>query len=779
MPAASAISQFAAQLHRIARHPLAPGAVLALLAGSVALQTLPRLPSLDLLLAGILIAPLLWRWPLARLLALFLLGACNSGLRAELALRERLPAALEGVELELHGRILDLPDRRSDATRFDLLLHSASRDGHVLPLQGRVRLSWYGTPPRLQPCASWQLRVRLKRPRGLSNPGGFDSERQALQLGLVAIGYVREGGANRELAPAADCIAGRRERIADAITRQFGDTPVAHLLRALAVGDQRGLTAAEWQVLRATGVGHLIAISGFHVGMLALAGAWCARQLWRCRPQLALRWPAAVLEGPLALGCALAYAALAGFGIATVRTLLMLAVVMLARSLRRELPLHQALALALAALLLVDPLALLAAGFWLSFAGVALLVYSFGSRPAVAWWRELVSAQAAMSLGLLPLSLWFFGQSSLVGPLANLVAVPWISFVVVPLTLAGVLAATLLPAAGSLILDIAALALEWQWRLLEWLAGWPLAQWYFAEATTAAYVLAGAGVLWLLLPRGVPLRGLAVLLLLPLLWPPVAPPMRGGFDLSVIDVGQGLAVLLRTERHALLYDTGARFPSGFDQGESVVAPAVQALGVRRLDTLVISHADGDHAGGAAGVIRNLRPKRILTGETVPGLDSAQACATGVEWHWDGVDFRVLHPPPAAMGRGNARSCVLLVQSGHGRLLLSGDMVAADEARIAAAAGSQPLVLLVPHHGSRTSSSSALLDALPIQAALISAAYRSRFGHPHADVVARYRERDIPLWNTAEFGCLRWRLRPAAPPELIELCRVRRRHYWNE
>lgn len=779
MRAATAISQCAALLRRIARHPLAPGAVLALLAGSVALQALPRLPPLSWLLAGGLLAAPLWRWPLARLPVLFLLGACNSGLRAELALRERLPPALEGVELELRGRILDLPDRRADATRFDLALYSASRDGNALPVRGRVRLSWYGTAPRLRPCASWQLRVRLRRPRGLSNPGGFDSERQALQLGLVAVGYVREDGANRELAPAPACVAARRERVADAIVAQFGDTSVAHLLRALAVGDQRGLAAAEWRVLRATGVGHLIAISGFHVGMIALAGAWCARRLWRCLPHLALRWPAAVLEAPLALGCATAYAALAGFGIATVRTLLMLAVVVLARSLRREMPSRQALALALAALLLADPLALLAAGFWLSFAGVALLVYSFGGRPGRAWWRELVPAQIAMSLGLLPLSLGFFGHSSLTGPLANLVAVPWISFVVVPLTLAGVMAATLLPTVGSIILNIAAFALEWQWRLLQWLSTWPLAQWYFAEATAVAYVLAGIGVLWLLLPRGVPMRGVAVLLLLPLLWPPAVRPAPGGFDLSVIDVGQGLAVLLRTERHALLYDTGSRFPSGFDQGERVVAPAVQALGVRQLDTLVISHADGDHAGGAAGVIRSLRPRRIFAGEPVPGLDTAQACAAGLAWRWDGVDFRVLHPPAAGASRGNASSCVLLVQSGQARLLLSGDMVAADEARVAAAAGAQPLVLLVPHHGSRTSSSSALLEALTIQAALVSAAYRSRFGHPHEEVVARYRKRDVPLWNTADSGCLRWRFAAAAPPELIELCRQRRRHYWND
>lgn len=758
--------------------PFTPPAIAAVLAGAVGVQLAPGLPAAVWSLVAALSALLLWRWPRWRWAALLVFGAGWFAARADLALQQRLPHDLEGIDLDVRGRLSGLPDLRGDSTRFDLLVETASRDGRAVALQGRIRLAWYGAAPRLRPCARWQLHVRLKRPRGASNPGGMDLERHALQQGLNATGYVREDGDRRELAQAALCIDAWRERIAAAIARYFGDTTTAHLLRALAVGDQTGLDEAEWQVLRATGVGHLIAISGFHVGMLALAGAWLTRRIWRCRPELVLRWPAPLLEAPPALAAAALYAALAGFGLATVRTLLMLGVVAAARLWRRHVSVAQALALALAAILLADPLAILSAGFWLSFAGVALLVFSLdlAARP---WWRELLPAQLAMSLGLLPLTVWFFGQSSLVGPLANLVAVPWISFVVVPLTLAGALLVVPLPLAGNALLQLAAAALQPQWQLLQWQAQWPLAQWHFAEASLPALLLAAAGALWLLLPRGVPLRAAGLLLLLPLLWPAAPRPRAGEFEVSVIDVGQGLAVLVRTARHALLYDAGARYPSGFDLGEAVVIPSVHALDVQRLDALVISHADLDHAGGAAAVQRALRPRRVLAGGGVSLPANGRRCRAGSAWHWDGVEFRVLHPADAAAGNDNDGSCVLLVQQGSARLLLTGDISARVEPAVAAAAGQAPLLLLVPHHGSKTSSSPALLDTLSVQAAVVSAAHRSRFGHPHAAVVARYRERGIALFNTADSGCLRFLLRADSAPQLVERCRWRRRRYWNE
>lgn len=761
------------------RHPLTPAAVVVAVAAAVLLQGLPRLPPESWCIASVALAPLLWRWPPLRGAALALFGFGWFGVQADVALRARLPVAFEGADLDLQAQIVGLPERQGDSTRFDLDVDSARHDGTVVALRGRIRVSWFGETPRLRPCSRWQLRARLKRPRGASNPGGFDVERQALQLRINATGYVRDEVVPRELGVAAFCIDAWRERIAEAIATRVNDRTVAPLLSALAVGDQRALADSHWQVLRATGVGHLIAISGFHVGMLALVGAAAARGLWRRRPALALRWPGAVLEAPFALAAATLYTALAGFGLATVRTLLMLVVLALAHLLRRQLSVPQALSLALAAIFLVDPLALLSPGFWLSFAGVALLVYAARSPRRQAWWRELAPAQVAMSIGLLPLTVGFFAQSSLVGPLANLVAVPWISFVVVPLTVVGALLVMPLPVIGGAVLQAAAWLLLPLWQGLDWLAQWPLAQWHFAEAGAASLVVAALGVLWVLAPRGVPLRALGLVLLLPQAWPRDDRPAHAAFELSVLDVGQGLSVLIRTERHALLYDAGARYPSGFDLGDAVVVPALRALGVQQLDALVVSHADSDHAGGAGAVLRDLRPAVLWLGDPRIAPGHGRVCRAGQRWSWDGVEFQMLHPGAAPGGSDNDRSCVLLVRSGSARLLLTGDITATVESAIAAAVGPDPLVLVVPHHGSKTSSSAAFLDALSVQLAVVSAAHRSRFGHPHADIVARYRARGIPLVNTAAAGCVRLLLSARAPPRLIEQCRRDRVRYWRD
>lgn len=762
-------------------------ATLALLCGVLAVHLLAELPPAAIVLSsGVVGCMLLASRPL-RLAGFVLLGFAWCALRASNALEARLPPALEGRDFDVVGIVADLPLRRTDATRFLLRPDHVSHAGNAIALPGELRISWYGgAPAELEACSRWQLRLRLKRPRGLVNPGGFDAERQALERGIVATGYVRDDARNVRVGTAARCIDGVRERVARGIDARIGDTRMAALLRALAIGDTRGLGDAEWEVARATGVSHLLSISGFHVGVAAAFAALLVRLAWRGVPRLGLRLALPVAQAPAAFATAAAYGLLAGASLPTQRTVLMIAVVALARCSRRASGGVQALGLALLAVLLADPLATLSPGFWLSFGGVAFLMLCMRPSPRRSprdFLRELGVAQLVMSLSLLPLTIGFFGQTSLAGVLANLVAVPLVSFIIVPLCLLAVLALLGLPPLAYPLLEAASACLRVLWWLLEWMASWPGAQQQFAEPSWWAIALALAGATWVLLPRAVPARMPALLLMLPLLCADRASFAPGAFEARVIDVGQGLSILVRTRTHAMLYDAGARYPSGFDLGRAAVLPALHALGVRALDLIVVSHGDNDHAGGAAAVALAFPAARRLAGEPARGAWDAAQCEEGQRWRWDGVDFTVLSPrevQPAQVIAGNDRSCVLLVSGAAGRLLLTGDIGRRIEPAIAARVpAGPPLVLVVPHHGSRSSSSAAFVHALAPVAALVSAGWRSRFGHPHAEVVARFEEAGIPLWNTADVGSLWLEFPSAAPPRPVRGERIVRPRYWRE
>lgn len=770
----------------ISRLALTPGRAAAALAGAVAVQVLPELPpvfvAIGLGLAGILLPALARR---AQVIGWLLVAVAWTLWHAHGALDARLPHALEGQDIELVGQVTGLPDPRNGQTRFTFDIDSATQAGHALALAGTARLSWYEDAPALQPCQRWRLLARLRRPRGMLDPGTFDTERQAVQEGIVAVGYVREDPANRALgAPTALCIDRARLAIASAIGATLGPGPVPSILAALAVGDQRAIDTPTRHVVRATGIGHLIAISGLHIGLFAAFGALLARGVWKLFPRLVLRVPGPLLEAPAALACATAYSALAGFGLPTDRTLIMIAAALLGRLARRGTSVPQSLALAAVVLLAWDPLAVLSAGFWLSFAGVAalLLVLAAADGGEARWrklGRELTRAQLVLSIALLPLTVWFFGQSSVVGPVANLVAVPWVSFVVTPVTVAASLLLPVFPAIGGALLHVAAWLMAPLWSFLAWLAALPVSLWYFVTPPWWAFALALVGAVWCLMPRGVPARSLGVVLLLPLLFVDRPRIGDGGFVATVLDVGQGLSVLVRTSHHALLYDTGARYPGGFDVGESVVVPALHALGVDRLDRLIVSHGDNDHAGGAPAVVANLAPGKIEAGELARTPVPATQCIAGQSWRVDGVAFRMVSPALPLPGDDNDRSCVLLVTGRDGSLLLPGDASSAMEPTIAAAVGpvTRPLALVVPHHGSRTSSSEAFLTALRPDVALVSAGYRNRFGHPAAEVVARYDTLGIPLAGTAHGGALTWSATARHPPLRRE--RIDRRAWWRE
>lgn len=775
--------------------PGLPAVAVAILAGCLAVQTLPRLPPrwLDALLVGAGLAAMLpamrfrqqRNLRVAAWLAVVLVAFGWTAWRADIAMAARLPHALEKQDIVVTGVVTGLPRAQAGATRFDFDIHSARFGGRRVPVHGHVRLSWYAGRRQAQPatraCETWHLKVRMKRPHGLVNPGGLDFERSALQKGIIATGYVRPDPDNARLR-AGRCVDGVRARIAGAVEAALpDDAHAARLLRALSVGDESALDEHDWQVVRATGISHLIAISGFHVGLAAVFGALLVRVVWRLFPTLGLRLPRPLAEAAVAFPASLAYGALAGFGLPTTRTLVMIAVVAGWRLLKRGGGFAQGFALALGAILVVDPLAVLSAGFWLSFAGVALLAWTLSRGSG---WRghlkEIGLAPLLMTLALLPLTVWFFGQASLVAPLANLVAVPVISFVIVPIDLAGCALLFAWPWAGSMLLHACARLVDALWWLLQHLAAWPIAMQYLPSPSWLAFVLACIGAVWLLAPRGVPARALGALLLLPLCLPRIAVPAPSAFRATVIDVGQGLSVLVRTHDHALLYDTGARYPSGFDLGEAAVVPTLHALGVDRLDRLIVSHGDNDHAGGAVAVLAAYPGTPVWGGEPARGPVPMRQCHAGQHWQWDGVAFAMLSPPVPVELHGNDAGCVLLVTGAAGRLLLPADTSSRIEPAIMAAVPEgPPLVLVAPHHGSRTSSSPAYLEALRPRFAIASAGYLNGYHHPAASVVARYASLGIPLLATPATGAVRMVFPADAPPHIVARERLRQWHYWRE
>jgi competence protein ComEC len=756
----------------------------ALLSGVLLVQWMPRLPPYWCLgLVLLLAVTLAWRFPRARWLAYALLGIFWAAWRGGLAMDARLPRALEGSDFVVVGAVSGLPQARDDASSFTLRVEQATLEGKPVTLRGRISVSWYNDAPLVQPCTRWRLLLRLKRPRGLLNPGGADSERSALERGISATGYVREAPDNARLGGVPWCVDGVRDAIARGIMARVSDVHDAALLRAFSVGDTRGLDQDDWEVARANGVPHLIAISGFHVGVSAVFGVWFAMLIYWLWPRCGLWLPRPQAQAAAALLTAGVYSALAGFGLPTVRTLLMIAVVALARCSRRSSGGPQSLALAMIAILLVDPLAILAAGFWLSFVGVSFLMLCLQARGRGlrAFVHELSAGQMVMTVSLLPLTQWFFGEASLVGALSNLIAVPFVSFVIVPFALVGMLLLALCPPLATPVLWLAAQLAHAQWWLLEQMATWPGAHWYLPSVQPWALLLALLGAWWIFLPRGMPLRGLGLLLFLPLVLPPRDLPVDGAFQVWVLDVGQGLSVLLRTREHVLVYDAGAHYPSGFDLGESVVLPSIHALGIDRLDMLIISHADNDHAGGAAAVATAFPHAQRYAGEPSRMSFPMTQCLAGQSWQWDGVRFRVLSPAADQLGgKGNDRSCVLLVEGRGGRILLTGDISSKMEPQVAAALGpGMPPVLLVPHHGSKTSSSAAFLAAIQAPWAVVSAGWRNRFGHPKPEVLARYADAQVPVFNTAEQGAMPLDFPPDAGARREQGWRQRRPRYWRE
>jgi competence protein ComEC len=748
------------------------------------------------------------RWaPMWLLLAGLALGWGSTGLRATAFAATALSPALEGQDLRVVGVVQGLPQSNEAGLRFTLQVEQARSDGQAVQLPRRLAVGWYANdsrasngvaesgPGAVRAGERWALTLRIKAPHGSMNPYGFDYELWLWEQGIQATAYVRtsakDAAPERLVQTGQAPVALARQAVRDRILARVPDRRIAGLLTALVVGDQAALERNDWDVFRVTGVSHLVSISGLHITLFAWGAAALIGRLWRRSGRLSMAYPAATAAAWGGLAAACAYAVFAGWGLPAQRTCWMLATVTLLRASGLRWPGPQVWLLACAVVVAVDPWALLQPGFWLSFIAVGVLIainqgaaraYSVrddGTFYNKIWsiFRRNFGEQWGMTLALAPLTLMVFGQVSVVGLLANLVAIPWVTLVLAPLALVGVV----LPA----MWDVAAWAGQALWMWLGWLAQWPGASLSLPRAPMVWGLASMLGALILVLPWPWSARLLGLPLLLPVLWWQPEAPMPGAFTVLAPDVGQGNAVLVRTAHHALLFDAGPRYSLESDAGNRVLVPLLRALGVK-LDTLVLSHRDTDHVGGAPAVLA-LYPRAALLSSLEPEhplqlLRASQRCEAGQVWEWDGVRFEVLHPRAqdyAQPAKPNAMSCVVRIVGARGSALLVGDIEAAQEALLLQSVSDGTVLksdwLLVPHHGSKTSSTAAFIAAVAPQLAVVQAGYRNRFGHPAMPVLERYAQAGVPVFDSPHCGALQW---SSEEPAQWVCYRDLQRRYWH-
>lgn len=753
--------------------------LLAFACGVCVLQNRAQLPPLPLALtaiAGVALVAATRATRVGAVIAALALGFAYAALRAEHRLADSLPREWEGEDIRVVGVVDDLPAASDSGVRFALAVESVITPRARVP--SRISLAWFAARddeeevPVVHAGERWQLTVRLRRPHGNVNPGGFDLEAWLLQQNLRATGYVLAADSTR-----VDAFAGRfrdhvqraRESVRGRIMRALDGEAYAGVIVALAIGDQRAIAESQWTVFNRTGIAHLVSISGLHVTVFATFAGGLAFALARRCVRLTSRVPARKIAAAVGVLAAGAYTLLAGAEVPAVRTFMMLAVAAGGVWIGRPGTAGIVWLWALAVVLAYDPWAPLTPGFWLSYGAVALLLYASAARlrdpqamsrreRLLRVLREAAHAQWIVTVGLAPLTIALFAQMSLIAPLANAIAIPAVTLVIVPLALTGIFVPL------DVFFELAHAALVPLMRFLEILAAMPDAAWQ-QHAPPGWTVVAGClGVVWLLAPSAVPARALGIVWLVPLFVVRPAPLMEGAFRLTVLDVGQGLASVVETRDFTLVYDTGPQFTETANAGARIVAPYLRASALRRVDGLVVSHQDLDHSGGALGLLDAVPVTWLASSlpDDHPIVARARRpirCVAGQHWMWNGVRFTVLHPSADeyddAHAKTNDRSCVLRIDSAHGSALLTGDIEARSEARLVATQRDRLRadVVVMPHHGSRTSSTHAFVRAVDPYIAIVGCGYRNRFGHPRPDIVARYTNHGVAVARTDLEGAL--------------------------
>ncbi len=746
-----------------AGHPA--GLALLFTAGVLLVHALPALPAFSWIALGSLPALIPWRWRAAY--AIFAFGVLWCVWRVGDDVARRWPPGRHGEERVVQGTVASLPERSvvtqagTQTWRFQFQAAEAE-----LPL---MRVSWYRAEQSLRAGECWRLTLRMRTPHGSLNPGGFDYEAWLFRQGIGATASVRDG--ERCAGHFGPVWLNWRQNLLDRLQAWLPDHPGLPLLAALTIGDDSGLSDHDWDALRLTGTSHLVAVSGFNIAIVAGLAFFLGRWLWTLWPALCLNLPAQKAGMLLSAAAGVAYAFLAGWEAPVQRAAIMLGFLLAAAWFDRLRQPARVLALAWVAVLLVDPMAVMSPGAWLSFGAVAAIFYVSGGRlRSASVLREALRVQIALTLALAPLALFFFHGLSWATVPVNLVAVPVIA-VLTPIALLALVLASVWPAIGIPLLGVVASALDQLQQGLDWIAGIASSFWWAASPPPAALALAGLGLALLLAPRGLPVWRCGLVCLAGLLVPPRQAPPHG-FEVSVLDVGQGLSVVVQTAGHTLLYDAGPASDDGFDAGESVVVPYLLRLGVARLDAVVISHSDQDHAGGLKSV------RRLMKVDAAYGAGSDHPCRDGESWNWDGLRFDFLHPPGDGDWSDNNGSCVLRVSGEGHSLLLTGDIEREAENRLVAVHGANLLsdVLVAPHHGSKTSSSAAFVDAVHPAVVVYGAGWRNHFKHPRPEPVARYTAIGARQYTTGVSGAVL--LIPAEQGWVVDEYRRNAAHWWN-
>lgn len=711
------------------------------LLGDLFLQQFKTLPSINWVIGIFLFSLLLMKY--FRSLTFFILGFTWAFFFAHQQLNWKIPESDQGKPVLITGYIYSLPSISKDKTTFDFSLKKFNQQ----PAKGLLKLTWYYPTTMLNVGDKWQFKVRTKQIHTLMNPNTFDYEAWAFQANVRGEGSVINAEENQIINhhlyhfP----LQRLRQNLKEKITKNLPTTETAPWILALALGERQNISPDKWEVLRNTGTNHLMAIAGLHIGCMSGLIFFIAMFIARRIPVLCLKIPAQHIGALAALMMAITYGALAGFIIPTERACIMIAIFLIISLLKRKTVAWQAWSLALTIVLLLNPLVVLAESFWLSFGSVALIIYGMHGRlnPKGVWWKY-GRIQWVIALGLIPLSIWLFQQCSLISFIANSIAIPWVAFIIVPLTLCGVFCLLFSVKIGASILWLADKNLSWLWFVLHALAKLPIANWYQTMPNATMLIVSMLGVVILLLPRGFPGRWFGIILLLPLVfYQPVNIP-NGAVKLTLLDVGEGLSTIIQTKNHLLVFDAGDRISDNFDMGESVLVPFLHYLHIKKIDKLIISEIDRDHIGGALSLFKNFSVKNIET--SAPEFfvaEKGNACVIHESWRWDNVEFIFLKDHP----------CVLKIITAHKAILLTSDIKKSAEKELLSDENVSANVLIAPDHGSLAGMTAAFVKAVNAQYVLFPVGFRNRYHFPNFSVVEKYQEQGAGIADSVNDGAI--------------------------